>query len=345
MRRDEDTQRGEVGKRKAPARWSPETHYDERGRRSPSYASVVKGDYEDTCLPPPPPPPPLDRRAEEEAGWKIYSRKRQRQDTATHRATGQETRAPQRRSRLHVAPLRRLCVWRCTSGTRRQIFDVLSCIVDEEWKWEVKPLRDGRFIVAFPTAELARKTENGGPLRVLAFDFKLEPWTPDLWQTGKADGATRWVIVKNLPMECWSRDAAARLLKPAGDLVAVDRRSRYFGNDLLILLRIRWPRKMPSCIHCSMGIRQFTYTVELDDGQLALPWDNGPKDPSSATRGSEETSANKPRQPPEQDPVKKLDKGKAPMREEATSPVRAILRRPSGIIISERPPTTISAAE
>ncbi|KAJ0965426.1 hypothetical protein J5N97_026564 [Dioscorea zingiberensis] len=157
--------------------------------------------------------------------------------------------------------------------TISDITDILTHIVDENWSWTVKPLRDRRYIVAFPTAELVAKRKQD--FVVTAFDLKFEPWTPDLWQTGKAEGATRWVVVKTLPMDCWGRDEAASLLKPAGDLVALDRRSQEYGNDLRLLLRIRWPRKMPTSIHCSLGVRQFNYTIELDAGQPALPWDDG----------------------------------------------------------------------
>ncbi|KAJ0980060.1 hypothetical protein J5N97_015534 [Dioscorea zingiberensis] len=157
------------------------------------------------------------------------------------------------------------------SVTIQDITDVLVCLVDDHWTWTVKPLRDGRYIVAFPTAELARQTEKAGPLSVLALDLSFEPWSPDLWQSRKAEGATRWVIIRNLPMDCWGRDEAASLLKTAGDLVAMDRHSQRFGNDLRLLLRVRWPRRLPASIHCSMGVRQFNYTVELDAGQPALP--------------------------------------------------------------------------
>ncbi|KAJ0985198.1 hypothetical protein J5N97_003554 [Dioscorea zingiberensis] len=62
----------------------------------------------------------------------------------------------------------------------------------------------------------------------------------------------------------------------------MDRRSQRFGNDLRLLLRVRWPRRLPASIHCSMGVRQFNYTVELDAGQPALPWEGGHQCPVPA---------------------------------------------------------------
>ncbi|KAJ0985199.1 hypothetical protein J5N97_003555 [Dioscorea zingiberensis] len=58
------------------------------------------------------------------------------------------------------------------SVTIQDITDVLACLVDEHWTWTVKPLRDGRYIVAFPTAELARQTEKAGPLSVFGVDLE-----------------------------------------------------------------------------------------------------------------------------------------------------------------------------
>ncbi|KAJ0985585.1 hypothetical protein J5N97_003941 [Dioscorea zingiberensis] len=74
------------------------------------------------------------------------------------------------------------------SVTIQDITDVLACLVDEHWTWTVKPLRDGRYIVAFPTAELARQTEKAGPLSVLAFDLSFEPWSPDLTTMRESGG-------------------------------------------------------------------------------------------------------------------------------------------------------------
>ncbi|KAJ0983213.1 hypothetical protein J5N97_011468 [Dioscorea zingiberensis] len=240
------------------------------------------------------------------------------------------------------------------SVTIQDITDVLACLVDEHWTWTVKPLRDGRYIVAFPTAELARQTEKAGPLSVLAFDLSFEPWSPDLWQSGKAEGATRWVIIRNLPMDCWGRDEAASLLKPAGDLVAMDRRSQRFGNDLRLLLRVRWPRRLPASIHCSMGVRQFNYTVELDAGQPALPWEGGHQCPVPANmvgdgaqvtttaednRGEDVVMVATSNNPIELSPERRPDKGKAPMMEKEKAPKQGPHRRPTGIIIQERPPS------
>ncbi|KAJ0984858.1 hypothetical protein J5N97_003214 [Dioscorea zingiberensis] len=137
----------------------------------------------------------------------------------------------------------------------QDITDVLSCIVDEQWTWAVKPLRDDRFITAFSIAELAKQTEEKGPLRMLDFPLEFQQWSPDLWKKSRAEGAIQWVLVKELPMDCWSRDSAARLLKPARDLVYVDDQSREYGEDLKVLLRIWKPRRLPCMIHCSIGTR------------------------------------------------------------------------------------------
>ncbi|KAJ0989082.1 hypothetical protein J5N97_007438 [Dioscorea zingiberensis] len=170
----------------------------------------------------------------------------------------------------------------------QDITDVLSCIVDEQWTWVVKPLRDGRFITAFPTAELAKQTEEKGPIRMLDFSLDFQQWSPDLWKKSRAEGAIRWVLVKELPMDCWSRDSA-RSLKPAGDLVYIDGQSREYGEDLKVLLRVRKPRRLPCEIHCSIGTRQYCYSLDMVAGQPALPWD-------TRRRTEQEDSSNPPLQ-------------------------------------------------
>ncbi|KAJ0967656.1 hypothetical protein J5N97_024573 [Dioscorea zingiberensis] len=151
----------------------------------------------------------------------------------------------------------------------REIADVLSAIVDEQWTWKVKPLRDGRFIVAFPSTELARQAESKGSLHQFSFSLKLEPWTTDLGNIGKPEGPSRWVVVKQLPMDYWSQDMVARLLKSAGDLIYISSQSRDHGDDLLVLLRVRRPRRLPSNITCSMGHRKYNYQLELAKGRQA----------------------------------------------------------------------------
>ncbi|KAJ0973016.1 hypothetical protein J5N97_020975 [Dioscorea zingiberensis] len=217
--------------------------------------------------------------------------------------------------------------------------------------WEVKPLRDKRFIVAFPSAELARQTESKGPLHQFTFSLELEPWTPDQWNKGNPEGASRWVVIKQLPMDCWSRDLVARLLKPAGDLIYVSSQSRDFGDDLLVLLRVRRPRRLPSSIHCSMGHRKYNYHLELAPGQPALPWqitkqpDHGdlttslhyetaPK--TDKVYRNAEQPPDKEKQVLEQPPEYARDRGKAIMIEEEERPTWPENRRSKGVVIGER---------
>ncbi|KAJ0961221.1 hypothetical protein J5N97_000815 [Dioscorea zingiberensis] len=220
------------------------------------------------------------------------------------------------------------------------IKDVLSCLIDEQWNWEVKELRDGRFITPFPTAELARQTEAEGPLKMLSFTLNFEPWTPDLWKKDRADGAIRWVIVKQLPMDCWSRDLVARLLKPTGDLVYMDGRSGEYGDDLRLLLRIRRPRRLPANIHCSIGTRQYEYVLEMERGQPALPWGDlqrtrkGDKVALVNDTGGPQVGESKQHQLDN-----RKDKGKAPMVEVDEAQTRRSERWPTGIILRERRPS------
>ncbi|KAJ0985681.1 hypothetical protein J5N97_004037 [Dioscorea zingiberensis] len=48
---------------------------------------------------------------------------------------------------------------------------------------------------------------------MLDFSLDFQQWSPDFWKKSRAEGAIRWVLVKELPMDCWSRDSAARLFE------------------------------------------------------------------------------------------------------------------------------------
>ncbi|KAJ0975947.1 hypothetical protein J5N97_017912 [Dioscorea zingiberensis] len=105
-------------------------------------------------------------------------------------------------------------------------------------------------------------------------------------------------------------------------------------NDLKILLRVRRPRKLLSYIHCSLGTRQFSYLLEMDSGQPALPWAKVRQLVNAATAASPPT--NDPPQGTTQTTVTKVDKGKAKVTEEIQAPARTTGRRLHGIVIGEQ---------
>ncbi|KAJ0971197.1 hypothetical protein J5N97_019156 [Dioscorea zingiberensis] len=77
------------------------------------------------------------------------------------------------------------------------------------WSWTSKAFRDGRFMMACPSAEKARELERGGILHLPRLSLSFAPWTTDLWEPEKADGERRWVSIDRMPMFCWNRDTRA----------------------------------------------------------------------------------------------------------------------------------------
>ncbi|KAJ0974961.1 hypothetical protein J5N97_016926 [Dioscorea zingiberensis] len=221
----------------------------------------------------------------------------------------------------------------------RRMTELLKSRVAEQGGWEVKPLKDGRYLVECPSAETARKIEKDSPMESPAYTITFTPWTTDLYRPAKAEGAMRWVTVKNLPMFCWGRDSTARMLKPVGDLVHMGEHGGGVTEDIQVLLRLRKPRLLPAALHCSIKTLQHTYIVEMIPGQPPLPWDTRPgtvkeggdiaiNESTMERLMADHNNSGVP-------PASKNDKGKAPITVLQVTPARHGGGRQKGIIIRE----------
>ncbi|KAJ0977994.1 hypothetical protein J5N97_013468 [Dioscorea zingiberensis] len=206
-----------------------------------------------------------------------------------------------------------------------KVEELLKGRINAQWNWDARILRDGRYIIECPSAVIARQIEKAGKMESPAFTLEFTPWTTALYGPAKAEGALRWVLVKNLPMCFWDLESIARMLKPVGDLVLIGERGAHDTEDFRAFIRIRRPRRLPSAIHCSVSTLQHTYIVELEEGQPELPWSQ------HRNRGKEksEPEGNKtPNQGPKRSPTYGEDlspvvirsKGKGPNGEYAPSP-------------------------
>ncbi|KAJ0972782.1 hypothetical protein J5N97_020741 [Dioscorea zingiberensis] len=210
--------------------------------------------------------------------------------------------------------------------------------------WSSKQFTNGQYLVECPSPEEARELERVGIIHLPKFSISCELYTPDIDATGKADGECRWVEVKGMPLFCWHRDVAARLLKPVGDLIRIDERGTAFANVIRAALRIRRGEELPTIINVNTGIRKYTLYVRMERGQPRLPWDEGyekvtlpPIAPASNTGGTEphpmqnhgnDQGAPKPR-------ATREEKGKSIMTEETEMQNKWRRRPPSGIVIRE----------
>ncbi|KAJ0969989.1 hypothetical protein J5N97_022866 [Dioscorea zingiberensis] len=175
-----------------------------------------------------------------------------------------------------------------------------------------------------------------------ALTLTFTPWTTNLYQPKKADGALRWVIVRNLPMFCWSVDSTARMLKPVGDLVHIGGQSGAYAEDIKVLLRIRRPRLLPCALHCSLVTLQHTYTVEMEPGQAPLPWDTcRGTEQAAATSILVDKSVEEPSEKTHNNPAislnRRLEKGKAPISDVQVAPTILDGGRQRGLSIREPP--------
>ncbi|KAJ0962167.1 hypothetical protein J5N97_029995 [Dioscorea zingiberensis] len=222
----------------------------------------------------------------------------------------------------------------------RKVATLLKMRVDKQWEWDVRLLRDGRYLVECPSAETTRKIEKAGPMESPAFTLDFTPWTTDLYRPVKAEGVLRWVIIRNLPMFCWVLDTTARMLKPIGDLVRIGARGAEATEDFRALLRVWRPRLLPCTIHCSISTLQHAYTVEMEPGQPPLPWDTRRRTEQEIEVEPEKGAAHGPASIHHcsqiKHPIHKSDKGKAPITESYPTPVNPMAGRQGGIIIRNR---------
>ncbi|KAJ0987719.1 hypothetical protein J5N97_006075 [Dioscorea zingiberensis] len=142
---------------------------------------------------------------------------------------------------------------------------------DPEWQWNVKPFRDGRFLLQFPSPEFARDVENLGTVRFPGFSLSLCPWSDDLFPHEKLDRECRWVTINRLPLYCLRRDTVARIIEPVGYLDTL--KEGAYADQRRAYIRVRRGRRLPCIIHLSIESWKYTVIVDMETGQEPLPWD------------------------------------------------------------------------
>ncbi|KAJ0981820.1 hypothetical protein J5N97_010075 [Dioscorea zingiberensis] len=198
-----------------------------------------------------------------------------------------------------------------------KVVELLKTRVEEQWKWDARSLRDGRYLIECPSAAIARKMEKEGPMESPAFTLAFTPWTKDLYHPAKAEGALRWVKIKNLPMFCWDQDTVAKMLKPVGDLIQIGGSNGVDTEDLRVFIRMRKPWLLPCAFHCNIATLQHTYIAEMEPFQPPLSWDSCPRTEQQVATMPNNDKTEKPptaaHGSPLEPPPNRADKGKAPI--------------------------------
>ncbi|KAJ0976621.1 hypothetical protein J5N97_012095 [Dioscorea zingiberensis] len=161
------------------------------------------------------------------------------------------------------------------SVDRNSLSAALREALGDNWEWNSRPFRDGRFLVTCPSSEEARGLESIGTLHLPLFSVTFEQWWPDMGMTGKADGGKRWVVLRDVPLFCWHRDTIAKLVGPIGELLLVDEQGSEFVDDVRAAIRVRQGKELPSNIRVGMDTWKHVVTVEMESGQEVLPWSTG----------------------------------------------------------------------
>ncbi|KAJ0981122.1 hypothetical protein J5N97_009377 [Dioscorea zingiberensis] len=157
----------------------------------------------------------------------------------------------------------------------QKIAAALQVALDSGWQWATKPLRDGPYVVHCRGDAEAREMEHAGVIELPHFSLSFEPLTTDLWNPRRPKGEIRWLDIRQLPIFCWNRDTTARILKPIGDLVYVERKGGYYIDYTRAAVRIRQGRKIPYTILFDIGSIKHEKLVDLARGEPPLPWAGG----------------------------------------------------------------------
>ncbi|KAJ0967484.1 hypothetical protein J5N97_024401 [Dioscorea zingiberensis] len=225
----------------------------------------------------------------------------------------------------------------------RTIFEAMKkAMAHNCWNWTSEAFLDGRNMMACSSAEKARELEQGGILHLPRFSLSFTLWTTDLWELEKAEGERRWVSITRMPLFCWNRDTAMKLLKPIGDLVSVDVRGTAVVDTVRAVVRVLLGQLLLAMIKASIESRKHVFTVELAQGEPPLPWSVDkeawpviprqaePRPPARATR-PEKTPPGEPNQPH----MTREDKGKGVWKEKPKEPEPRLRRTLARICIRE----------
>ncbi|KAJ0989861.1 hypothetical protein J5N97_008217 [Dioscorea zingiberensis] len=202
-----------------------------------------------------------------------------------------------------------------------KVAELLKTRVEEQWKWDARPLMDGRYLIECPLAVTARQMEKEGPMESPAFTQPFTPWTTDLYHSVEAEGTC------------------------AGDLVQIGGNGGVDTEDLRVLIPMRKTRLLPCVFHYNIATLQHTYIAEMEPYQSPLSWDSRTRTEQKVAIMSNNDKTEEPPAAVHSSPLKpsdnRADKGKATISvlQDAPAPARFDGGRQKGIIIQERKET------
>ncbi|KAJ0969416.1 hypothetical protein J5N97_022293 [Dioscorea zingiberensis] len=212
------------------------------------------------------------------------------------------------KERMHKYTIAKITIFRGYVD-KWKVAKLLKTMLEEQWKWDARPLKDGRYLIECPSAATARQMEKEGPMESLAFTLAFISWTIDLYHPAKAEGTLWWMKIKNLPMFYWDQDTVTTMLKSGRDLI----------QEEVMVLAQKTSGCSSACGSHGCCPMRFTVTLPHRDGAIPATIDVGL---SSTTehKAASMTSNNKMEEPPAvvhgsppKPPPNRDNKGKAPI--------------------------------
>ncbi|KAM0941644.1 putative virus X resistance protein-like, coiled-coil [Dioscorea sansibarensis] len=142
---------------------------------------------------------------------------------------------------------------------------------------KVSPFGINTFVISFHSEKDSRTAESMGLIQLDGrhglCTVSLVPWSPELGSMGAATGSYRRITVVNLPLHCRDWATLVELVKPAGDLVAVQKDDKVTLEFVYVLVRLRRVINLPLELELTVGMRQ--YLIHLEDSQTFEPYNSG----------------------------------------------------------------------
>lgn len=146
-----------------------------------------------------------------------------------------------------------------------------NLIGTESWRWIARPMGDGKFLLRFPTANMAQQWSR---LKNLTLrnnaQVRIEAWSPAVGC--KAILQSRWFRVTKIPTNQRSLMTLAKVGGLVGKVIAVDEESRYRYDYVRLKIACRNVAKVPRTAEGTLGMYVIDFGFERE-----VPEESGDK--------------------------------------------------------------------
>jgi hypothetical protein len=148
----------------------------------------------------------------------------------------------------------------------------MNLIGADAWRWRVRPIGDGKFLMRFPTTKMANQWSNLKNLTMKnEAQIKIEASTPVVGVKGVLQSA--WFRVSKIPADQRSIRTLAKVGGLVGKVIEVDEGTRFRYDYLRLRIACRDVSKVPKTAEAFLGMHLMKLGYErevLEDGNDKL---------------------------------------------------------------------------